>query len=103
MHQQQTKIGPAHGTPHRKVWIEGRHLKDAGFSPGDRYDRQESGNILAILRKADGSGRYKVAGKGDKPILDISGSIIPRLFPPPSTHVQVSFSYGSIIIKPVLP
>ncbi len=88
-HTQQTKIGPAHGTPHRKVWIEGKHLAAAGFKPGDRYHRTEAQNGIIITWSREG--KFKVSGKGEKPILDISGAIIPRLFPQPATHVTVEF------------
>jgi hypothetical protein len=98
-HHQLTKIGPAHGKPHSKVWIEGKHLLAAGFKPGDRYDRHESSNMLTIQLTPNASGRYKVAGKGSKPILDISGAIIPRLFPPPASHVHVQFLPRVIILS----
>ena len=94
---QQTKIGPTHGVPYRRVWIEGKHLAAAGFKPGDRYHRTEVRNGIIITWSAEG--KLKVSGKGDKPILDISGSIIPRLFPQPTTHVTVSFSQRVITIR----
>lgn len=97
-HEQKTKIGPAHGVPHRKVWIEGRHLKEAGFSPGDRYDRVETTTGLVLIHCLSGTGKYKVAGKGEKPVIDISGSIVPKLFPPPATHVTVAFNERNITL-----
>jgi hypothetical protein len=101
MHLQKTKIGPAHGVAHRKVWIEGRHLKEAGFSPGNRYDRRVNPQgSMVIELTPDNTGKYKVAGKGEKPILDISGAIIPKLFPPPTTHVAVMISPSKIVISP---
>jgi hypothetical protein len=102
MHTQQTKIGPARKVPHQRIWIEGRHLKAAGFNVGDRYDRVESKLGGLILLRATGSaGQFKVSGKADKPIIDITGAIVPRLFPQPATHVRVEFDTGHISIIPI--
>lgn len=97
MHQQLTKIGPSHGVPRRKVWIEGKRLTEQGFTVGTRYRRTEDGNTLTLTKDPDGP--LKVSGKGDKPIIDISGSIIPRVFPEPATHVTVTFQDGGITLS----
>ncbi len=100
MHTQLTKIGPARKVAHQRIWIEGRRLADAGFKPGDRYDRSEPPQGGLILLRADnGEGQFKVSGKGDKPIIDITGAIVPRLFPQPATHVSVEFTPGHIFIS----
>ena len=100
MHKQLTKIGPARKVPHQRIWIEGRHLAEAGFKPGDRYDRLEDPATrgLILLRADDGKGQFKVSGKGDKPIIDITGALVPRLFPQPATHVSVEFTQDHISI-----
>lgn len=99
MHKQLTKIGPARKVPHQRIWIEGRHLAAAVFKPGDRYDRSEiNDGRLVLTHTADGTGQFKVSGKGDKPIIDITGAIVPRLFPLPATHVTVRFTTGRITI-----
>ncbi len=94
--KQLTKIGPAHGVPHRKIWIEGKRLTEAGFHVATRYRREESNGTLTLT--ADENGPLKVSGKSDKPIIDTSGSIVPRVFPDPATHVAVSFAPGVITI-----
>lgn len=94
-----TKIGPNHGTPHSKIWIEGRKLSEAGFTVGSRYDRTEYCNAIVIIKQPDGKGKYRVSGKGDKPIIDISGAIVARKFPAPATHVSVSITKDNIVIR----
>jgi hypothetical protein len=95
---QLTKIGPAHSVPHRKIWIEGKRLTAAGFHVGTRYRREETAEGLTLTR--DDSGPLKVSGKVEKPIIDTSGSIVPRGFPSteenPVTHVSVTFGAGII-------
>lgn len=98
-HTQLTKIGPCHSVPHLKIWIEGKHLAAAGFTPGTRYNREESESGLLLRHTPDGTGTYKVAGKGDKPIIDTSGAIVPRMFPSPITHVTVEFSITAKTIR----
>lgn len=95
-----TVIGANKGVPRSRIWIEGRRLVEAGFTPGTRYDRSHatpSGTGLYLFATPDG--RYKVSGKGDKPIIDITGALVARLFPAPQTHVVVTFKPGSIDIE----
>lgn len=107
MHTQRTKIGPCKGVPHRKIWIEGKHLAASGFTVGTEYIRIENDHGEGLLlARTDGKlqmtdpKRYKVSGKGDHPIIDISGAIVPRLFPEPLTHVTVTFREDTICIEP---
>ena len=55
-----------------RIWIEGKRLEGAGFTPGVRYNIERMDNTL-VLTIADG-GKRKVSGKGAKPIIDISGN-----------------------------
>lgn len=64
------KIGSNRGKP--RLWLEGAILIAAGFKPGDRWTLKVNGAALHIVR--DPQGKRKIAGKGDKPIVDITGA-----------------------------
>jgi len=82
----------------RRIWLEGNALINAEFHVGRRYrrDYDERGNLLLVT---DAQGKYKVSGKGEKPIIDISGGVIDRTFPRPQSSVKVAFSHGVITIS----
>jgi DNA (cytosine-5)-methyltransferase 1 len=71
------KIGQNRGKP--RLWIEGAHLTAAGFKPGDMFAFNIVGDTFAMVRcdapslPSDKRPR-KVSGKGEKPIMDISGA-----------------------------
>jgi hypothetical protein len=73
-----SKIGAARQTPGSRVWIEGTRLMAAGFTVGQRYNLTEIDNQLILTLASDG--QRKVSGKGDKPIIDITGDLIRRVF-----------------------
>lgn len=89
-----TKLGTNKGTPRSRVWIEGARLDAAGFTVGARYTRAcfEQSMRLAL----DPAGPYKVSGKGNHPIIDITGKTVTERFN--GTHVRVAFSTGVINI-----
>lgn len=91
-----TIIGSNHGKTHSRIWIEGERLVAIGFTVGVKYDRSESSDCITLTLNP--KGRYKVSGKGSKPIIDITGSIVARVFPPPITHVEVEFERHTIRI-----
>lgn len=91
-----TKIGPARQFPHNRVWIEGKRLVGAGFVVGARYTLVEVGRTLVLTLAADG--KRKVSGKGDKPIIDITGDLIRRVFVGRPT-VTVDYTTGRIVIR----
>jgi len=64
------KRGMNRGRP--RLWIEGKHLTEAGFKPGDFWTltHHPGGFTIAF----DTEGKRKVSGKGSKPIIDIAGS-----------------------------
>ncbi len=62
-----------------RIWLEGNRLVEAGFNRGVRFDLvplplRDGGMVLA--QNEDGTGKRKVSGKGDRPIVDIVGSEI---------------------------
>ena len=64
-----------------RIWLEGKRLAAAGFERGVRFDltlgTKRYGGLLLYLNE-DGSGKRKVSGQGDRPIVDIVGAEIQR-------------------------
>ena len=75
-----TKIGAARQIPGSRVWIEGTRLVAAGFTVGRYYSLAESDGQLILTLSPLTHGVRKVSGKGDKPIIDITGDLIRRVF-----------------------
>lgn len=92
-----TTIGSNHGKPHSRIWVEGARLVAAKFTVGARYNRLEGAGVLVLCLNP--TGKYKVSGKGEKPIIDTTGAIVTRLFSEQLTHVFVSYSEGAITIS----
>ena len=67
---QQYTVRTNRGKP--RIWIEGKRLTDAGLSVGDRFDMIRALGQLMIQKRANGA--RKVSGKGERPIIDLSGS-----------------------------
>ena len=62
-----------------RIWLEGKRLVEAGYERGVRFDvvplpLRDGGMVLA--QNEDGTGKRKVSGKGDRPIIDIVGAEI---------------------------
>jgi hypothetical protein len=55
-----------------RIWIEGKRLVGAGFTRGQRYNITRHKSGLKLVLADDGS--RKVCGKGERPLIDISGS-----------------------------
>lgn len=99
-----TIIGSNHGKAHSRIWLEGERLTEAGFTVGKFYRRVEANGMIYLHLVPDGTPGgvdrfYKVSGKGTKPIIDITGSIVARVFPQPLTHVHATFERGLIRIS----
>ena len=73
-----SKIGAARRVEGSRVWIEGNRLVAAGFTVGVRYNLTEADGQLILTLASDG--QRKVSGKGDKPIIDVTGDLIRRVF-----------------------
>lgn len=90
-----TKLGTNKGVAKSRIWIEGARLIAAGFTVGQKYDRV----IFAcrIVLTLNRNGAYKVCGKGDHPIIDITGAAVTQQFT--GDYVTVTYSNGLISIE----
>lgn len=105
-----SKLGTAKGQPRSRIWIEGKRLVDAGFTVGRHFVKvvcDESHGAdrrfeLELLKPDDvlSTAPCKVSGKGEKPIIDITGEVVRDVFGSCGTHVDVTFAKGKIIIRP---
>ena len=92
----QSKIGTSRTIPGSRVWIEGARLVRAGFVVAARYTLAEVEGMLVLT--LDSTGKRGVSGKGVKPIIDITGDTIRRMFAGRDT-VTVSYTVGTITIS----
>ena len=95
-----TKLGTNKGLERSRVWIEGKRLSNAGFVRGALYMRETTPDYirLTIANPAETDERlFKVSGKSDHPIIDITGKKIAEQFGDCS-HVQVWFEQDRITI-----
>ena len=76
MQKQTRKIGLNRGK--RRIWLEGAILTDNGINHGQRFNVINSPNSLVIV--IDPAGKRKIAGKANRPIIDMSGATITDSF-----------------------
>lgn len=102
-----TKLGAAKKVPLSRIWIEGKRLVDAGFTVGSFFGKNVAFEgppklVLMLLKPDDVSATApcKVSGKGEKPIIDITGELVREYFGGHGTHVDVTFEQGKITIRP---
>jgi hypothetical protein len=94
-----SKLGTNKGLERSRVWIEGKRVASAGFLAKEtRYNMVWSGDDLNLI--ADDNGSRRVSGKGDHPIIDITGKQIAEFFGKRGTHVFVEYHDGLIVIRP---
>ena len=91
-----SKIGTSRQIPASRVWIEGMRLIRAGFVVAARYTLPEVDGTLVLTLAVDG--KRKVSGKGEKPIIDVTGDTIRRMFVGRET-VTVDYTIGKIVIR----
>jgi hypothetical protein len=91
-----SKIGTSRQIPASRVWIEGKRLVGAGFVVAARYTLTEVGSTLVLTLAVDG--KRKVSGKGETPIIDVTGDTIRRMFAGRET-VTVDYTNGKIVIR----
>tara|TARA_R100000808_G_scaffold24356_1_gene55938 strand:- start:16407 stop:16757 length:351 start_codon:yes stop_codon:yes gene_type:complete len=113
-----TKLGKNKGLERSRIWIEGKRLTEAGFHRGEYYIA-EFGGFYATPEEADYSDGLvlsliddetvidfgaiqprKVSGKGDHPIIDITGKTVKEFFDG-SEYVEVDYKKGVIVIRGV--
>ena len=73
---QTRKIGSNKGKP--RVWLEGAILTDNGINHGMRFDVINYPQMLEIVINPQGA--RKIAGKPDRPIIDMSAATITASF-----------------------
>ena len=88
------KIGLNKGK--RRIWLEGAVLTAAGFKHGMRFNVVNKKNVLSIY--ADLHGTRKIAGKPDRPIIDMSAGTITASFDDSVKVVSVSQGKGVCLI-----
>lgn len=99
-----TKLGTARKVERSRIWIEGKRLTAAGFTVGCYFhkdwntDKKTLTLILAKDTDVVTDLPAKVSGKGDKPIIDITGECVRSLFPN-CEYVEATFTAGRIVIK----
>jgi len=115
-----TKLGAAKGVARSRIWIEGKRLTAAGFIVGSYFHKVWAPSdelvvvgpnatrphlILALASYDDVCTAMpcKVSGKGDKPIIDITGRCVLERFGEDYSHVQCTFTDCSIAIVGVNP
>jgi len=94
-----SKLGTARKVERSRIWIEGRRLAEIGFAPGSRFDTTwdlATGTLYLTLAS---NGERKVSGKGDKPIIDITGEQVRNFFGLRFTHVDCNYESGEVTIK----
>lgn len=106
-----TKLGTAKGVERSRIWIEGTRLVEAGFVVGSyfgkvlEFDGAQSQFIpvltLELLKPDDvtNTAPCKVSGKGNKPIIDITGELVRTVFGKLGTHVEVTYTKGKVTIR----
>lgn len=104
-----TKLGVARKVERSRIWIEGARLIAAGFTPGRYFSKEMRVDyalrpylILTLLNDNDIVAEMpcKVSGKGDKPIIDITGELVRESFATfGHTHVEVTYYPGKIAIR----
>ena len=105
-----TKLGVARKVPRSRIWIEGKRLVAAGFTVGKYFykewniidqDPADLSLVLTLAKATDVMGNMpcKVSGKGEKPIIDITGEAVFEAFGRRVTHVEVYYMKGEIQIS----
>ena len=90
----------------RRIWIEGNRLIACGLQRGTKLHRYMVDDTMSlVLAVSDDStskrsGKHTIAGKPDRPILDLCGAWVSE-FIGDNTHFEVTPTDTGISIKPV--
>lgn len=87
-------IGENRGAP--RLWIEGKYLNQFGFEKGCKIDVSFEQGAISI--RPEGSGSRTVAGRRDRPIIDMNTQAIAEIFQP-SEKVLVTITKGLIRVE----
>ena len=98
-----SKLGAARGIARSRIWIEGKRLTAVGFTVGSHFNAvlDISDPVIPVmtLHLDNRSGERKVSGKGDKPIIDITGAWVRDHFGSFFSTVDVTYEPGKITIR----
>jgi len=81
LHLAYVSLGDHRG--HRRLWLEGRKLEDAGFRPAMRYDADidATRGIVRLIQREDGGrmvAQRQREGQGPRPIIDLANAVLDR-------------------------
>ena len=97
---QQYTIHANRGRP--RVWIEGKRLTSAGFHRGQLFNVEVKPSNRVMLRfrlafaQEQTAGMRKVSGKGDRPIIDIVGTLLEQSGLKAGDDVAINYSTNVI-------
>lgn len=94
----------------RRIWIEGAKLIEAGIRHGVKFHREifaDRGWGKELILTFDGDGQHTVAGKPERPIIDLNGKYLNEFFGDAEKFKAVFFKAEnntppSILISPVM-
>jgi hypothetical protein len=92
------KAKPRAGKLLPKVWLEGKRLLTNGFLPAVRYDVAPLVGSVGIELTLAENGKYKVSGKNDRPIIELTGGVLRTNGLEAGVPVLVIYTAGSIVI-----
>lgn len=78
-----------------RIWLEGKRLSSAGFAVGSRFNIEVIEGALVL--RLDASGSRKVSGKGERPIIDISGGSCDPFVTGDAVQVDYIAEYSIVI------
>jgi len=98
---QQRKLGNHRGG--KRVWLEGKHLTNHGFHAKETYFqkkwRADVGLLTLVECSAATPGARRVSGKGDKPVIDITGQTRLEVFGSECEEVRNTYEQSAIKIE----
>jgi hypothetical protein len=87
----------------KRIWLEGALPLQAGFIAKVTYfelDYDEEAGTLTLWTCPEGTkGSRRVSGKGDRPIIDITGQVVQDFFGVGCELVRVTYNPGNISIR----
>lgn len=98
-----TKLGTARKVARSRIWLQGARLAAHGFTPGRYFRKEWEQDRLTLTLMPEGvqageqSAAGKVSGKGDLPIIDVTGEQVRTTFA--GDYVTATFAPGRIVIE----
>lgn len=76
----------------RRLWLEGKRLRDIGFEAGVRYQAAVAGDVLTLRLSAQGD--HKVSHKQGRPVVDLITRELGDV-----ERVEVAFTAGAVFVS----